>query len=90
MMNASTGHFDIINLNAALFTPGVVYTITVNWYCGGKKCTCDIKFRFKDCDCKCGEFTNVFFAKELINSKIDYREDELFNHLVRMNYQMMV
>ena len=60
MMNASTGHFDIINLNAALFTPGVVYTITVTWYCGGKKCTCDIKFRFKDCDCKCGEFTNVF------------------------------
>ena len=36
------------------------------------------------------EFTNVFFAKELINSKTDYRDDELFNHLVRMNYQMMV
>lgn len=60
MMNVNTSHFDINNLNAALFTPGVNYTLTVTWYCGGKKCTCDIKFRFKDCDCKCGEFTNVF------------------------------
>ena len=32
IINANTGHFDIIGLNAALFSPGVVYTITAVSY----------------------------------------------------------
>ncbi|MBK7435753.1 MAG: T9SS type A sorting domain-containing protein [Saprospiraceae bacterium] len=60
IINTSTGHFDINNLNSALFTPGVIYKITITWYCNGKKCTCDIKFRIKECDCNCGKFDNVF------------------------------
>ncbi|MBK8278676.1 MAG: hypothetical protein IPK94_00450 [Saprospiraceae bacterium] len=38
----------------------VIYKITITWYCNGKKCTRDIKFRIKECDCNCGKFDNVF------------------------------
>jgi len=55
------GHFDITGLNSSLFAPGVVYTITVNWFCGNRICTCTVQFMFKECPgCKCGKFANMF------------------------------
>ena len=60
IINSNTGHFDITNLIPALFTPGLTYSIIITWVCDGKKCTCNIKFRIKDCDCKCGKFDEVF------------------------------
>jgi PKD repeat protein len=55
----TNGHFDIV-LNAALFTSGVQYMMTVTGYCGTKLCTCKINFTFATCPCNCKDlFSNV-------------------------------
>ena len=52
--NGQDGYFDIYNLFSNTLTIGVTYTITIKWYCGGKICSCDVKFQLTECDCQCG------------------------------------
>lgn len=46
-------YFDIYNLSSNNLTSGVTYTLTVKWFCGGKICTCAVKFQLTECDCHC-------------------------------------
>ncbi|MBL7804308.1 MAG: T9SS type A sorting domain-containing protein, partial [Saprospiraceae bacterium] len=46
-------YFDIYNLSSNSLTPNVTYTLKVTWYCGGKICTCEVKFQLSVCDCQC-------------------------------------
>ncbi|MBI5916724.1 MAG: T9SS type A sorting domain-containing protein, partial [Bacteroidetes bacterium] len=55
--DGQNGHFDIL-LSYSLFTPGDTYTLTVTHYCGGKACTCSIRFVMAECDsCACSAGT---------------------------------
>ncbi len=49
----SDAYFDIYNLSSNSLTPNVTYTLKVTWYCGGKICTCEVKFQLSVCDCQC-------------------------------------
>ena len=51
---SSSGHFDI-NLQAAWFSPGVQYMLTVTGACGSKICTCKVSFTFAACPCPCDQ-----------------------------------